>query len=119
LVAPDGSYWTSSSECHGACIFWLKIRCKDRWRDVQNIDAEIGHYIILSPTSITNGARAREREILTSVNHGLCGSELKKIEKSKKWRRISKGGDRASRPSRAYNLYRELLKNPGITRDRD
>jgi hypothetical protein len=29
-----------------ACIFWLKNRRKDRWRDVQNIDAEIGHYII-------------------------------------------------------------------------
>jgi hypothetical protein len=57
--------------------------------DAQNIDAEIGHYIILSPTSITNGARAREREILTTMNRGLQrplslkNSEIKKMAKDK------------------------------------
>jgi hypothetical protein len=29
-----------------AQIFWLKNRRPSEWRDVQNIDAEIGHYII-------------------------------------------------------------------------
>jgi hypothetical protein len=27
-------------------IFWLKNRRKDRWRDVQNVEADIGHYIL-------------------------------------------------------------------------
>ena len=29
-----------------ACIFYLKNRRPDRWRDVQNITADVGHYII-------------------------------------------------------------------------
>jgi hypothetical protein len=29
-----------------ACIFYLKNRRPDRWRDVQNIQADVGHYII-------------------------------------------------------------------------
>ena len=29
-----------------AQIFWLKNRRPDRWRDVQNINADVGHYII-------------------------------------------------------------------------
>ena len=29
-----------------ACLFWLKNRRPDRWRDVHNIEAETGHYII-------------------------------------------------------------------------
>jgi hypothetical protein len=29
-----------------ACIFWLKNRRPSEWRDVQNISADIGHYII-------------------------------------------------------------------------
>ena len=29
-----------------ACIFWLKNRRPSEWRDVQNIDAAIGHYIV-------------------------------------------------------------------------
>jgi hypothetical protein len=29
-----------------ACIFWLKNRRPSEWRDVQNVDAAIGHYII-------------------------------------------------------------------------
>ena len=27
-------------------IFWLKNHRKDRWRDVQNVEADIGHYIL-------------------------------------------------------------------------
>lgn len=29
-----------------ACIFWLKNRRKDRWRDVQQIEGALGHYVI-------------------------------------------------------------------------
>jgi hypothetical protein len=29
-----------------ACIFWLKNRRSDRWRDAHNIDAAVGHYVI-------------------------------------------------------------------------
>ena len=29
-----------------ACIFYLKNRRPDRWRDVQNINADVGHYIL-------------------------------------------------------------------------
>ena len=29
-----------------ACIFFLKNRRPDRWRDVQNIEAKMGHYVI-------------------------------------------------------------------------
>ena len=30
----------------GAICFWLKNRRPDRWRDVQNIEAEMAHYVI-------------------------------------------------------------------------
>ena len=30
----------------GACCFWLKNRRPSEWRDVQNINADVGHYII-------------------------------------------------------------------------
>ena len=29
-----------------ACIFWLKNRRPSEWRDVQNIQTDVGHYII-------------------------------------------------------------------------
>ena len=29
-----------------AGIFWLKNRRPDRWRDVQRVEAELGHYVI-------------------------------------------------------------------------
>ena len=29
-----------------ALIYWLKNRRPDRWRDVQNIEAKMGHYVI-------------------------------------------------------------------------
>jgi len=29
-----------------ACIFWLKNRRPSEWRDVQNINADVGHYIL-------------------------------------------------------------------------
>jgi hypothetical protein len=29
-----------------ACIYWLKNRRKDRWRDVQQVEASLGHYVI-------------------------------------------------------------------------
>jgi hypothetical protein len=38
--------WNGQPPNTTACIFWLKNRRKDRWRDVQNIDSEVGHYIL-------------------------------------------------------------------------
>jgi hypothetical protein len=29
-----------------ACIFWMKNRMPERWRDVQNVDHVLGKYII-------------------------------------------------------------------------
>jgi hypothetical protein len=45
-----------------ACIFFLKNRRPDRWRDVQRIDAAMGHYIISDrPMTEEAWARARDR----------------------------------------------------------
>jgi hypothetical protein len=38
--------WNGQPPNATACIFWLKNRRKDRWRDVQNVEADIGHYIL-------------------------------------------------------------------------
>jgi hypothetical protein len=38
--------WNGQPPNATACIFWLKNRCKDRWRDVQQLDSTIGHYLI-------------------------------------------------------------------------
>ena len=48
-----------------ACIFWLKNRRKDRWRDVKNIDADIGHYII-SDKPMTEEEWIAERAMLVT-----------------------------------------------------
>ena len=38
--------WNGQPPNATACIFWLKNRRKDRWRDVQQLDSTIGHYLI-------------------------------------------------------------------------
>ena len=38
--------WNGQPPNTTAAIFWLKNRRPDRWRDVQNVDAAIGHYIL-------------------------------------------------------------------------
>jgi hypothetical protein len=38
--------WNGQPPNATACIFWLKNRRKDRWRDVQNVEADVGHYIL-------------------------------------------------------------------------
>ena len=44
---PVGSIeWNGQPPNATACIFWLKNRRKDRWRDVQNVESEVGHYIL-------------------------------------------------------------------------
>ncbi len=43
-----------------ACIFWMKNRMPERWRDVQNVDHAIGKYII-SDRPMTEEEWARER----------------------------------------------------------
>jgi hypothetical protein len=42
----DSLYRQALSGNVTACIFWLKNRRPSEWRDVQNVDAAIGHYII-------------------------------------------------------------------------
>ena len=50
-------------------VFWLKNRRKDRWRDVQNIESEIGHYII-SDRPMTEQEWIEQRATLaTPVQH--------------------------------------------------
>ena len=43
-----------------AALFWLKNRRPDRWRDVQRIDAAMGHYV-LSEKPMTEEEWIRER----------------------------------------------------------
>ena len=43
-----------------ACIFWMKNRMPERWRDVQNVDHVLGKYII-SDHPMTEEEWARER----------------------------------------------------------
>ena len=43
-----------------ACFYWLKNRRPDRWRDVQRIDAAMGHYV-LSERPMTEEEWIRER----------------------------------------------------------
>jgi len=38
--------WNGQPPNTTAAIFWLKNRRSDRWRDVQNVEADIGHYIL-------------------------------------------------------------------------
>ena len=38
--------WNGQPPNATACIFWLKNRRKDRWRDVQSVEADVGHYIL-------------------------------------------------------------------------
>jgi hypothetical protein len=38
--------WKGAAPNVTACVFWLKNRRPSEWRDVQNVDAAIGHYII-------------------------------------------------------------------------
>jgi hypothetical protein len=38
--------WNGAPPNVTACIFWLKNRRPSEWRDVQNVSADIGHYII-------------------------------------------------------------------------
>ena len=43
-----------------ACIYWLKNRRPDRWRDVQRVDASLGHYILADrPLSIDEWIKER------------------------------------------------------------
>ena len=49
----------------GACCFWLKNRRPSEWRDVQQINSQIGHYII-ADRPMTEEQWIRERTQLES-----------------------------------------------------
>jgi len=36
----------------GAICFWLKNRRPSEWRDVQNVDAAVGHYLLSDQTRL-------------------------------------------------------------------
>ena len=55
-----------------SCVFWLKNRRPDQWRDAQRIDSAIGHYV-LSERPMTVDEWIRERTIAD-------GGEPKTIE---------------------------------------
>jgi hypothetical protein len=43
-----------------ACIFWMKNRMPERWRDVQNVDHVLGKYIIADrPMTVEEWAKER------------------------------------------------------------
>ena len=72
--------WNGQPPNVTACIFWLKNRRPDRWRDVENIDAAIGRYIIADrPLS--------EREWI----------EQRGEDDRRCWRDTARAGDRADR----------------------
>jgi hypothetical protein len=52
--------WKGSKPELGAICFWLKNRRPSEWRDVQNIQADVGHYILSdSPMSEDEWIAAR------------------------------------------------------------
>ena len=48
-------------------IWWLKNRRPDRWRDVQRIDAAMGHYI-LSEIPMDEATWIRERASVDAID---------------------------------------------------
>ena len=50
-----------------ACFFWLKNRRPEQWRDVQRIDAAMGHYI-LSETPMDEETWIRERASIDAID---------------------------------------------------
>ena len=51
-----------------SCIFWLKNRRPDRWRDMQNIEAELGHYVI-SETPISPEDWIKQHADVKVIDH--------------------------------------------------
>ena len=55
--------WNGQPPNATACIFWLKNRRKDRWRDVQQLQGGVGHYII-SDRPMSEEQWIRERTLI-------------------------------------------------------
>ena len=55
--------WDGHPPNLGACCFWLKNSRPDRWRDLQQIDSQIGHYL-LSDHPMTEEQWIAERTII-------------------------------------------------------
>ena len=63
-----------------ACIFWLKNRRKEQWRDVQNVAAALGHYVI---SELTEEEWAAERaQILDADSRTLTTEAETDTDKS-------------------------------------
>ena len=65
----------------GACAFWLKNRLPSEWRDVQNINADVGHYILSNaPMTEDEWIEARtktiEAKVTPTVPQASDGNEI-------------------------------------------
>ena len=73
--------WKGSKPDLGAICFWLKNRAPQDWRDVQNINADVGHYI-LSNAPMTEdewiAARTKtiEAKVTPTVPQASDGNEI-------------------------------------------
>ena len=62
-----------------AQIFWLKNRRPDRWRDVQNINADVGHYILSNAPMTEDQWIAERTKVIESkaVSQPLANTQTK------------------------------------------
>ena len=66
----------------GAICFWLKNRRPSEWRDVQNVDAAIGHYII-SDRPLTEDEWIMQRTVLEDKRKMIEDSPVLPDDKKK------------------------------------
>jgi hypothetical protein len=79
--------WNGQPPNTTACVFWLKNRRPSEWRDVQNIQADVGHYIISDrPMTeeqwISERTRLEPKAIEGSVVPGLSSTEDNQISQA-------------------------------------
>jgi hypothetical protein len=68
--------WNGQPPNTTAAIFWLKNRRPDRWRDVQQLDQAIGHYMISDkPMTEAEWIAARADSAKPVVATALPGSK--------------------------------------------
>lgn len=62
--------WKGQAPNLGAVCFWLKNRRPDRWRDVQQIEGALGHYVI-SERPLTEEEWTRDRATIIDATPTL------------------------------------------------
>jgi hypothetical protein len=68
--------WNGQPPNLGACCFWLKNRRKEQWRDVQNVAAALGHYVI-SERPLTEEEWAAGRAQIVDADSRALATEAK------------------------------------------